>query len=569
MQFYFFLCREPVVELNHLCTKMIETPNSLSDRISQSRLITFLDVAWHLKGPAVIQNICRQINKETGRSVLLLNFKHGGGDLDLSRLDFEKKGFEQRCQAFVPYLGIQRESPFIKLDIAVNEDDREILQISRFLKVCQTLFPYIIVKIDGRTYNRVVESFVSHSDFVYFLTTQKGVEQYHVNTALTEMDREVRKKIRILLLAEKGETISELKDLKVRFGKAISRIIQLSPYGISIPEGPDESFERKKRYMAQFRYVAREIGACRVGLVLSSGGAKGFAHIGVIQALEDNGIFVDYIVGSSVGSYMGACWASGYNGRQMQDLAKIYESPFGFMNLFTPSFSFRKGLIQGKRLERRLTKILRAARFKDLSIPLGVAATNLDTLENKIFDRGDVASAVRASCSIPGICVPTIRNHQTFIDGGITDPLPVRNMKSQRIERIISVSLIPSRKQAKKNFHELEQKRKERHMGVCQKILRYVNRRVNYFAYGNAFFTIIRSIEGAQIRQVERDLRRSDIAIEPAACESHWLNFRNPSQHIEVGRKATEKKMKDIKKLVSPSLESCLISNPISTPTLN
>ena len=123
------------------------------------------------------------------------------------------------------------------------------------------------------------------------------------------------------------------------------------------------------------------------------------------------------------------------------------------MNLFTPSFSFRKGLIKGRRLENRLRDILRSAHFKDLSIPLGVVATNLDTLENRVLSRGDVATAVRASCSIPGICVPTIRKGQTFIDGGITDPLPVRTLISKGIEHIISVSLIPSSKQVKKNFH--------------------------------------------------------------------------------------------------------------------
>src|SRR6185436_5984684 len=194
------------------------------------------------------------------------------------------------------------------------------------------------------------------------------------------------------------------------------------------PSWADENFH------ADIRRLAREIGRCRVGLALSSGGARSLAHIGVIQVLEENGIEFDVIAGCSMGAYIGAVWAFGYDGLRMERLAREVENRWGVLQLIDPFILPRQGFLRGEKVKRRLKQSIGDAHFSELVRPLRIVATNLATLERTVFSNGEVAEAVHASSAIPGACIPVNIEGESYIDGGIADPLPVDVLEEMGIE---------------------------------------------------------------------------------------------------------------------------------------
>ncbi len=152
----------------------------------------------------------------------------------------------------------------------------------------------------------------------------------------------------------------------------------------------------------------------RLGLALSGGGAKGFAHLGVFKLLEECGLKPDIIVGTSVGALMGTLFADGYSADELKELFTGREFS-EFAQLQLP----KSGLFDSKRFRYFLKRHLRAKTFEELKIPMIVVATDLDNGESHEFDSGPIVEAVTASCSIPIIFSPVVINGVHYVDGGL------------------------------------------------------------------------------------------------------------------------------------------------------
>ena len=231
--------------------------------------------------------------------------------------------------------------------------------------------------------------------------------------------------------------VQEFHEILKRLGLAVHSFAHGFPLS-SVPTWPD------RRFGLHVNRLAREIARCRVGLALSSGGAKGLAHVGVIQVLEEQGIEVDAIAGSSMGAYVGAMWAYGLEGHALEKIAREHEGRWGLFSIVDPVLPPRRGFIRTRRILRRFRRSLGEAHFSDMIRPLRVLATRLDTLERVVFASGVVAQAVEASIAIPGICVPVTIDGEVYVDGGVADPLPVDVLEEMGIERIIAVNAIPT-----------------------------------------------------------------------------------------------------------------------------
>ena len=286
----------------------------------------------------------------------------------------------------------------------------------------------------------------------------------------------------------------------------------------------------------------------RLGLALSAGAAKGLAHIGVIQVLEENGIVPDIVAGCSMGAYVGAIWAHGQDGRFMEKLAREVEGRWGLWQLIDPALPPRQGFLHGVSVKNRLRRTIGDAHFSDLPRPLRIVATNFDTLERVVFSSGEVAAAVHASSAIPGVCVPVTIGGETYIDGGISDPLPVDVLREMGVERIIAVNTIPTPAYLRCS-REMEQEQAEMH-GLHRRALHFLNQRLNYFARGNILDIMQRSILGAQIRMAEEAGRHAHLMLRPLACDARWHDFTHPGKYIALGRRVTEERLDDIKSLL-------------------
>jgi len=162
-----------------------------------------------------------------------------------------------------------------------------------------------------------------------------------------------------------------------------------------------------------------------IGLVLSGGGARGFAHLGVISALNEAGIFPDIISGTSAGALVGVLYADGYKPEEILKLLN-HGSRLDFMRPALP----REGLLQIGGVVKILKSALRATTFEELKIPLSVTATDLNNGMAVYFSSGELIDPVIASASIPVLFQPVIINEICYVDGGVLDNLPVKPVEN-------------------------------------------------------------------------------------------------------------------------------------------
>jgi NTE family protein len=176
----------------------------------------------------------------------------------------------------------------------------------------------------------------------------------------------------------------------------------------------------------------------RIGLALGGGAARGFAHVGVIQVLEEAGIKPDLVVGTSAGSLVAALYASGRNGQQLQAVAmEMDEAAFADWTL--PIFS--RGLLRGDALARYVNAQVEQKLIESMPLPLGIVATDLGSGQGVLFRRGDTGTAVRASSAVPAVFQPVRIGNQEFVDGGLVSPVPVRYARAMGAELVIAVDI--------------------------------------------------------------------------------------------------------------------------------
>jgi NTE family protein len=164
----------------------------------------------------------------------------------------------------------------------------------------------------------------------------------------------------------------------------------------------------------------------KIGLVLSGGGARGFAHLGVMQALNEAGIFPDIISGTSAGALAGVLYADGKSPKEIHQIMHS-GSRLDFMRPVMP----REGLLQIGGVIKILKDTLKAKTFEDLQIPLFVAATDLNNGKAVYFSKGDLLNPVIASASIPVLFRPVIINNICYVDGGVLDNLPLHPIENK------------------------------------------------------------------------------------------------------------------------------------------
>ncbi|MFA6902616.1 MAG: patatin-like phospholipase family protein [Gallionellaceae bacterium] len=174
----------------------------------------------------------------------------------------------------------------------------------------------------------------------------------------------------------------------------------------------------------------------RIALALGGGAARGFAHVGVIKALEAQGIVPDIVVGTSAGSVVGALYAAGYNGFELQLLSmQMDEGQVSDWSL--PN----RGMIKGEALQDFINQAVKHRTLEKMKKTFAVVATDLSSGEMIVFRTGNTGMAVRASSSVPGIFQPVSINGREYVDGGLVAPVPVRVARSLGADFVIAVDI--------------------------------------------------------------------------------------------------------------------------------
>ena len=178
----------------------------------------------------------------------------------------------------------------------------------------------------------------------------------------------------------------------------------------------------------------------KIGLALGGGAARGFAHIGVIKALEAQGIYPDIVVGTSAGSVVGALYAAGNTGFQLQKLAFDMDEA-AISDWAMPLFGKSTGVLKGEALQAYVNKAVNNQPMEKLKVPFGAVATDLKTGQPILFQRGNTGMAVRASSSVPGVFQPVAIAGRSYVDGGLVAPVPVRFARDMGADFVIAVNI--------------------------------------------------------------------------------------------------------------------------------
>jgi NTE family protein len=240
----------------------------------------------------------------------------------------------------------------------------------------------------------------------------------------------------------------------------------------------------------------------KIGLALGGGAARGFAHVGVIQVLEEAGIKPDFVVGTSAGSLVAALYASGKTGAQLQVISENMEE--AALTDWTLPFISR-GMLRGEALARYVSGQVGGRKIESFPMPLGIVATDLHNGKGVLFQTGDTATAVRASSSVPGVFQPVKIGSREYVDGGLVSPVPVRYARQMGAEVVIAVdiSATPESNPALST------------MDIMLQTFAIMSLSINSF-----------------------ELREADVAVRPALAGVSSADFASKRKSIEAGRAA-------------------------------
>ena len=258
----------------------------------------------------------------------------------------------------------------------------------------------------------------------------------------------------------------------------------------------------------------RKMTEPKIALVLSGGSAKGFAHVGVIRVLEQEKIPIHMIIGTSVGSIIGGLYAANPDSFQLEWTAfKIERSDILDFSLVHSKL----GPVQGQRLESFIEREAKVKKVEETKIPFFPIATDLNTGETVILEKGSLARAIRASCAIPGIFVPVNFAGRMLVDGGVTNNIACDIAKNKGADIVIAVNLLSN---------------------------------VKNYEIDSVIDIIGQSISIMMFEKNREKVRYADILIEPDVKNVSLFDFSKKKELMEEGIKAARSQIPKIREVI-------------------
>ena len=265
-----------------------------------------------------------------------------------------------------------------------------------------------------------------------------------------------------------------------------------------------------------------------IGVALGGGFARGIAHIGILKVLEEEGIPIRMVAGTSVGAIMGAAYCSGLTIAELEEIAhKVRFTTFARWTLS------RYGFASNDRMVSFLRRILKVHTFEELRIPLGVTATDFNTGRGTVFTSGSMIDPVRASCAYPGMFLPVEIQGSWLVDGMLSYPVPTRPLREMGAERVLAVQLKGqwSKTSAPRHFFDV---------------------------IGQSF-----AIAQDMMSEVWRS--SADVVIEPDVAGFDFDDFKRADELIRVGELAMRSALPEVRKWLEAPVEA---SAPLKAPAL-
>jgi len=305
----------------------------------------------------------------------------------------------------------------------------------------------------------------------------------------------------------------------------------------------------------------------RIGLALGSGAARGLAHIGVLKVLEEEGIEIAAIAGTSIGALIGALYAAGVPIADMEEVAESvdWKSIAGLVDPILPT----AGLIDGKRISKFFSELLPVRDFAELRLPLAMVTTDVERGEAVIISRGDLLTALRAAIAFPGIFTPVPFGDRFLVDGGLCHPVPADIVRVLGVDKVIGVCAIPEvDKRNREDYLPVKRARSQQQESLLERLTSGRVERLWKEVFGrknpggsnngsgtrkppNIFRIFAQSVAimENQINDLRLEKDRIDVLIRPELTDLSLLEFHRAAEAIDAGAQATRAVLKQIRQL--------------------
>ncbi len=452
---------------------------------------------------------------------------------------------------------------FVKFD---SGNSSLVNRISQFVSAPAYDYNYVVVDLPNEM-DDVVMKTLTQADVVHLVTmdTEKDLE-----TTREVIDR-LTQALKGNFQTDKVQVIisgvHEKHDLSP---EDIKRLLNYDVF-LFLPHLKPEEFNRlqvsegigiivadpSSEYGFRVHRLARQISGSLVGLVLGGGAALGLAHIGILKVLEDEGVVVDVVVGSSMGALIASIWALGHSaddlekhGREFQKISAVVTK------LYRPVFPMA-GLISGEGIRAWLRGKLSDKTFHHTRIPLKIVAYDLYHREEIVIDDGTLIDAVCKSIAIPGVIPPImqIQTDQMIIDGGVLNPLPTNVLVNMGVKKIIAVNVLQSPQEVSwSRKKEIETFKQHERVPFNKHPWKYISFRVGNF-FGNMLTPniadiIVRTLQASEYVIAEESAKQADVVIHPDLRGIQWFELHEVDRLIESGKQAALKHLPAIKELM-------------------
>ncbi|MBP9854140.1 MAG: cyclic nucleotide-binding domain-containing protein [Candidatus Omnitrophica bacterium] len=561
------------IDLNHSLSKRVRGHVKGVKTIFESTIISVYSPILATGSSTYAVNLAINLAKETKKKVMLININTT--DYDFSKIPTNETTPHWK-KSPVLLDDIIAEHDKINENISKDPTGIDVLNFSfdtngTALKedVSQLISPlvmdyhYVIFDLPN-TMDAVVQETLTQSDQVHLITTDQQEDLAVTRKIIDRLEQTLKdnfkeERIKVIIRAVNQKEYLSFEE--------INKYIDFSVY-VSLPLIPKEDLTQKidtdnfdflmshdkTVYAKTMRRIAREVGGVLVGLVLGGGAALGIAHIGVIRVLEEEGIPIDYVVGSSMGALIGGLWASGMTIDELEGAAREFENKMFMLKLFDPVIPI-KGLIGGRLIGRWLKKYLGNKTFYNVRVPFKVVAYDLLKREELVIDTGLIVDGIRKSIAIPGVIEPICENGQEIIDGGVLNPLPTNVLYSRGIRKIIAVNVLQSPSDVVAGVEMINKHKKAlADIPFRKKPFHYVKFRIGRM-FGrsispNISDIIVRTLQACEHVIAEQSAQHADVVIHPDTAGINWFELYKVDELLKAGEVATRQKLAEIKHLI-------------------
>ncbi|WP_113636692.1 patatin-like phospholipase family protein [Nubsella zeaxanthinifaciens] len=270
----------------------------------------------------------------------------------------------------------------------------------------------------------------------------------------------------------------------------------------------------------------------KVQLVLGSGGARGLAHIGVIEQLENDGYEICEVVGCSMGAVVGGLYCAGFLNEYKHWLSTLTRG-----NVFSlVDFTFNsRGFVRGEKIWTLIAKITGDQQIEKLKIPFTAVATDMMQMEEVHYTSGDLFAALRSTISIPGVFTPVIEKNSVLVDGGVLNPLPINVVKKRKDAIVVAVNING------KNTHHVSEEIKEKNQSWLQRYWKNNAKndtpKISFFDLMNTSYDFTQD----RLAQLTVEHYQPDLVVEIPRNACGTFDFHKSAQLIELGKQAYNK----------------------------